>query len=376
MASPAWNFVLTDQAFNPVGEILNAGSRRVTRPLRGLATGSFTVKVDNPLAAQMIDNVGYIKAYRNGVLQVVGPIISADETADKSGLSVAVTFTDAGWFLQKRLVGKSANGTVYATTNGRLWITHQVIDSLNAASDLYMDRQTGLAYTTGALSGDNYVAGPYKTALDVLKELASGAEGFEWYIKPTENYANGVVTGTKIGQLWTTDTSTQTVTLGSPRPNAVFEFGASSNIASYQILTSRDTQANQVFHNASAGPDAPGYPTVSASDAVSTASWGLLEDVAQGDLLDQNLRQQLVNRHVDLRKDPRRVFKFVPVQDLGDGRVPSFGVDYTIGDTVRARVLYHDVTRLDGMLRVYGVSFEIDDKGIEALTLTLTPDDT
>jgi hypothetical protein len=126
-----------------------------------------------------------------------------------------------------------------------------------------------------------------------------------------------------------------------------------------------------VYHYTSNGPDAPGFPTVSAIDSASISQFGLLEDLAQADLLDAGLRQQLVQEHVRIRAQPRQVITFVPGVASDPLAIPLFGYDYDIGDTVEARAVYNGRTRFDAALRVWGATFTIDDNGVEKTTLTL-----
>lgn len=391
-----WQFVLTDANYQPLGEVLNAAERKVALPLDKLPTASFRVRLDNPLADPMVSTACYLKAYRTPYrgfpsLQFFGPLVSAEESADRDNATIAVNAVGVGWFLQKRLAGQSSTGTVFPTTD-RAQIIKSLIDTAHttmpstsndlagsygyqfnpygSSPDLVSALDTGIDTATGhisAASATGYTAGPFKTILECLNDLATSFDGFDWRITPIENYANGAVTGAKIGRFeaWPV--------IGAQASNAVYEWGIGRrNIESYKRAVSRETQANHVFHIASAGPDAPGFPTVSAIDTASVKDWRLLEDLAQADILDSSLRTSLAQEHVKVRRMPRQVIEFTPHVDPYDsGRLPQFNSDFFVGDTVRARAMYKGVMRFDVAIRVWGVSFSINELGVEQQTLAL-----
>jgi hypothetical protein len=367
MAAAKWQFVLTDAQLRPVGELLNVKDRQVSLSLNKVDNLSFKLRLDNPLAEPLLSDLGYIKAYRGKKLVYFGPIVSAEEAGDTSGASVAVTSAGAAWFLQKRLTGTSATGRIFTTVTDRAEIARTLIAEANAGSD------TGIATTGIAQSGSliTYTAGPFRTLYDVLTELATGVDAFDWRVLPVENFVDGAVTSGKIGVF------VAEPVIGDYQDEAVFEWGAGrNNMKSYSRIMDRSTQANQVFHIASAGPDAPGYPTVLANDLTSVGNYRLLEDIAQADLSSLTLRQQLVNEHVRVRKNPRQIIKFEPHIDPQDtGYLPEFGREYDVGDFVRVRISSAGVVRVDAWLRIWGVTFSIDDNGIERASAILAAQD-
>jgi hypothetical protein len=97
-----------------------------------------------------------------------------------------------------------------------------------------------------------------------------------------------------------------------------------------------------------------------------------MEDIAQGELLDSTMRTALVTQHVSVRAYPRRIVQFAPHIDPDNtGRVPLFNTHYTVGDSVRLRVQQNDQLRVDTYVRVWGVSFEIDNNGVERASMVL-----
>lgn len=365
MAAPVWSLQLTDLAFNPVGEVLNASGRAINVGLGRVDTASFLIRLDNPLVKYLDGDLGYVKAYRNGVLMFFGPVISTEEAGERESATLAVNAAGAPWVLAHRLVGKTATGFVQATLRDRALIVKDMIDAANAENETHI-ATTG---SISAASASSYQASPYKPLSECLTDLAATLDGFDWRFLPVENFAAGVVTGQKIG------TFSAAPVLGSTRGEAIFEWGAGrNNTVSYKRARTRDTQANKVYHNIDAGPDQPNAPTVTQSDADSIAKWGLLEDLAQADILDNGLRQRLVDEHVRVRKNPRQTLEFQPHLDDASGRIPQYGTDYSVADTVRVRVGYNGVTRYDVLMRVWAANFSIDDMGVETLSLTVSDD--
>jgi hypothetical protein len=359
-----WSFIMADKTYEPLGEVLNAYDRKVAIPLNKLDTCSFRVRLDNPLSADLMSAARYIKAYRDDVLTFFGPIVTAEETGDASGASVVINCVGGGWILQKRFVGKTTTGTSFVTTD-RASIMGTLIDTLNAEAETGI----GLAVGNAASSTVTYTTGPYKQAYEALTDLSAGVLGFDWRVLPNENwdFTTSSVSSAKIGAFYARPV------IGSVAPEAIFEWGGGrSNVSGYTRTVSRDGQADRVFHIAAPGPDVPGYPVISSQDLTAQAEFGLVEDIAQGDLLDAGMRQQLTDQHIAVRANPRHIIQFTPhIDPQRSGRLPNYGQHYTVGDQVRVRVMYQDDPRVDSLVRVWGVSFEIQNDGTEKSALVL-----
>jgi hypothetical protein len=198
--------------------------------------------------------------------------------------------------------------------------------------------------------------------------LSAGVDGFDWQVVPFDNFSGGIVGSSKIGQVRAYPI------IGSRRVDAVFEYGGGrNNVQDYSRTVSRDVQANRVFHNVSAGPDAPGFPTVQATNVDSANTWRTMEDLASADLTDLALRQSLVNEHVRIRALPRQVASFTPALTDPEhpNRVPQYRDNWIVGDQVRARIIANRALRFDAWMRIYGVSFDIDNNGMERAAMTL-----
>lgn len=352
-----YRFILTDLNFSPIGEVLRfTGDRTINfgtirQPVPQV---QFQVRMDNPMSEALALTECYLKVYKDDDLKVFGPVVAAEEVGARNGASLAVTAAGQAWVFQHRLAGKSPGGQAYTTLTDRAEIGRQLILTSNTDAPLHIDTDT--ASFSGSTA--TYLAGPYKQLSVCLAELSNLLDGFDWRVDPREVDGSG-----NIG------TWTARPTLGVARPNVIFEYGVGRhNIADYKMQIARESQANQVFN-----PGTTAHKV--ATDAPSRAKWGLMEASADLQLNDEAMRQKLVDEHIRVRKNPRRVITFTPhIATKNTGRVPVYGVDYELGDIVVARAVLGRSVRFNGDFRVYGVQVSIDKNGIEQVTLTLTDD--
>lgn len=375
-----WRFVYTDNNLVPQGEILNAYDVKVVLPLSKLDTLSFRIRGDNAFAAQISDAQGFIQGWHNNALRYYGPIITAEETGDSTGINIAVNSVGAGWILTKRLTrpgteAADVSGGVFEPSTDAADVLARLVGSnsfLPGVADTIQPNTGIVAYPeditlTGTTKLTEYV---YRPVLTTLSGLGHVAPGFEWRILPLNNVV--VSSQTKIGKL------VAKPIISNAALGAVFEWGeiTRNNVSSYKRTTSREQQANRVLNYTSFGPMVSGYPTVQSSDATSIAFWNLLEATIESDLVDTSFRQQLVNEHVRVRKNPKQIIEFTPrIDPERSGTVPIFGTDFDVGDTVTARASYAGKARFNAIVRVWSVQFESDANGTERMTVVLAEDD-
>jgi hypothetical protein len=391
---PQWRWVLTDNNLSPVGEMLNVYDRKLAIPLNRLSTASYRLRLDHPFAEALQYSGGYIKIYRDDELLFYGPNVSVQETVSKDSQTVAVNAVDGGWVMQKRLIGKSKTGYTYTAADNRGTSAGKTIGLMNTDGESRLAAWPNFTFLTpgkyvnfgaftsgGGLVGSRIYTTPalasgltgvytaqFKTAMEVVRDLSVGQDGFDWSIVPFDNHATGVASWLKdkIGEFraWPLR--------GQDRENAVFEWGTGrNNIESYTRSVNRETHANKIYHIAAPGPDAPGYPVVSAIDPTSISSWGLLEDLASADLLEPTLRQRLVDEHKRVRAQPRQTVEITP-HVYRQGIMPNFNKDFEVGDNVRTRIKYGNRVMLDALVRVWGVTFDVDTSGSERMSLMLS----
>lgn len=333
-----------------------------------MATGSFRVRLDHPLAGQLLQGDALIKVYQapeaggSPVIRMVAEVISVEEVASASDPgSLAVTFAEAGfWRLTHRLVGKSATGVSYGTALApvdRGTIASSVITAANS------DGNTGVRVGTIGSSASGFV-GPwyYKPVSEAIVELSSTLDGFDFRFDPVEPYTDG--SGLVVSQF------TAAAALGQTRPNTVFEFGTGKrNISNLKRQVSRDGLLTKGYH---LPPNFPGTsePVVSAEDLPAKAARGLHEGLVTSDLAVADLRSSLVQEHVQVRKAARQLITFEPTS-YGN----EFNLDYAVGDVVVARAQVGGSVRFNAAFRIYGVGVSIDDNGRATYSLTLVNSD-
>lgn len=365
-----WSWQLTDSTFKPIGEIVNFREAKLLLPLNKINTASFNIRLDNPLAASMISDLGYLKVYRNKVLLFYGPLITVAEVGTGDTSTIQVNAAGPEWIFSYRYRGRQASGIKQLGSEARSakFVAH--IASANS------DAETHIDYTTGPISGGStaiYETTPYRTIAEVLDDMSNTAEGFDWDIIPQENYVNGDVISQKIGKIIIANE------INVEQANVVFEWGEGrNNISSFTRTVDRTTLANRAWNFTSAGPEAPGAPTVSDEDATSISTYGLQEALISANILNTTLRQALVNENVEVRKNPRQTIVFQPTTIVGPNpltevsNVPSVGIDFKVGDSVRVRIVQNKVVHFDGMVRVWGAEYALDENLKETQTLTLS----
>jgi len=351
---------LTGQPLGAIDRFSTATARQVTFGLSRPTTCAFALRLDDELVGVLQREPCRIRVYDSArTPPLVGhlDLIDDEEVGGEGGLgTVQFNCSDQWWLLAKRYIGRSAtfsNGTALAPVE-RGTIAKAILDNTNTNAG-----ETGLRSNASVVAAGATYVGPwwFKPAAEAISELASTLDGFEWVIDPIEYDAG------KVG-----DFKTYGV-LGTYQEHASFEYGhGRHNVKSYRSPRTRQTQANQVWSLPQGWPDNTTEPPAVATDLESVAKWMRIEDVVPGDLTLQ-LRQQLVNEHVRVRREPRKLWSFEPILQAGDTdtRVPVFGVDYDVGDLVplriKVRVGGELVTRFDGVVRVFQVNVTIDAEG-------------
>lgn len=348
----AWSFVLTDRAGNALGELRDATGRSLRFPLNRTPTFNFTVQTDNPFAGLFLtDDKVLVKAYDDStgskVLRFFGPAVGHDKTRGSQSGSIAVTAAGAQWRLDRRLIGKSNTGATFGTTAlslvDRGEIMGRIIDYLNVG-----DTGGALVFTTagdtgirrGTITGSSttYISDwRYKVAGEAMSDLSGTLDGPDWMVRPVEPVADGL--GVQIGAL---DVAPS---FGALNPNVGWVFGAPPfNVAEWHDVGDSTSLANFAISLPSGFPDNATAAPIVDSNAAAIADRGLYEAVVASDLQTDLFRTTLVQEHVRVRKEPKRVIAFTPVAEspdvaIEDRRVPRPFADYIVGDVVRFRAV-------------------------------------
>jgi hypothetical protein len=358
-----WEFILTDRVGGHLGEFTNIYDRQVNLPLSRTPSASFRVRWDEPLADEIMHgHETLLKVYDpDKNLRFHGRPVSLEAVGEAGGQSLACTYAGATWNWQYRLMSEAAKAVV-ATTADRAQIARTLIQAANNAGE------TGIfpiSFTCGSvLSGFSY--GPLDPLSELITRLADALDGFDWVEQPVE-WSSGVLANWNGAAVW-----------GGTQENAVFEYaGGASNVVNFSWNKDWSTLGNHLYHVADDGLDQPGSPLLQIANTNSITEHGLMQAVVDGDgIVDTNLRNALLADHLAIRAHPREVYTFTPEYDDPErpGRVPVFGRDYDVGDSVRLRCGHENGTVFDGYVRVYSVQLAINSEGRATITPTCVPE--
>lgn len=362
-----WELIATDLNGNVHGEITNATNRKVSLPHMGVPTASCSIPLSHPLANTLLDTDCLIKAYRSdpvyGTRSLVfhGPVVTAEESADENGQTVAINASGPFWRLTKRVLTTSKSGIKFGP-KALSQIAHEMLSTANGYS--FTGISEGTRDSTGVISGE---LGPIwldKTVASAISELHVGLDSFEYVIEPTEPTEVGGVGGwPQIGEM------NIEAFVGENRPDAIFEYGTTkANVKSYKRSVSRENLLTRAVISVEGWPDNPVEDRGLITRTQNTATRGVFEEeVPHNSVSNDGFRQQIADFHLKYRKDPRQIITFTPVKNAR----PSPITDYTVGDIVRARAMVNGVVRFDYEFRVWGISFDIDVNGNETVELQL-----
>ena len=376
----AWQFILTDLQGTTIGEVGGASARKVTLPHMRVPSASFTVPLTSRYADTILTQDCLVRAYRTdpntGVrtLGFHGPVIGAEESGAEQ--SVAVTCAGPFWRLTKRLIpgSKLKSGWSYPGGTTPVDLGHIARQAL---IDVNGEQFTGIQLGSHVYSTTGWVAGwSLKNAAEAIAELSSGISSFEFQVRPVEPESHANPQGWPIiGYLDIAPT------IGENKPDVIFEYGTPrANVDDYSRSVSRDSILTQAVLSVSGWPNSvekipgtgdPGtdkYNLVQTNDPAAVNSRGLFEEVvSDAGILDDGLRTELGQYHVNIRKNPKQVVTLKPA--LNAKHAPL--TDYVPGDTVRGRAVVNGSLRFDVLFRIWGVTFDIDQNGNESVDLEL-----
>lgn len=370
-----------------VGDVLNTSARKLTLPFMRMPTYSFTLPLTHIRVPRLLNEMLICQVRRDGRIVFNGHIISAEENAAQDAQSVAFTAAGPLWVLSRRFIALStvpvgwADGGDAGAHPGLM-----AVNALNTVNDdvpsqtRYLSGQfhTGVKLGTQSLtslplsSPRRAKYGPvwFKTMAEALAELSAGASTFEWEIAPIEfetppdQDPDFLSPFPIIAQLNVAET------VGVNRPNAIFEYGTTrANVESYTRSVSRENIATYVH------VPYPGFPeplgtkgVIFAQDTAASESYNLLHGlVDNASIADDSLRGALSKAYLNVRKSPREVLSFKPSMNTR----PMPFTDYSAGDQVRVRAVIDGDTRFDRLVRIWGITIDIDPNGNEMVDLEL-----
>lgn len=355
-----WSFHLVNSKFTKVGEVLNATERKAKLGIRQLDTASFKIRADNDLFLPLYAEDTYLQVYQDHTLRFYGPVITPEFASDETGgtATIVVNAISPGWYLTKRLTGKSPAGTTY-TAKDKADTAKQIIDANNAEAETHVE-------TTAISSGSigTYTAGPYKKSMACIKDLATGFDGFDWKFTPLEEK------GTKLARF------DAAAVIGSELPDIVFEYGCGKhNMRSMTFKRDISNLLNLAYHITDNGPTDP-LGVISVEEAVSREEHGLFEEVVESaGLFDEGLRKAWARENVNVRGVPRLIATMTSDLVEGDARTPEPFTDYSPGDLVVARARTQGIQLFDAFVRCYNVEVSVDESGTPIYTPTIVEEE-
>jgi hypothetical protein len=386
-----WEFILTDLAGVVAsaghGEVTQAAARSVTLPHKRIPSAGFTIPIWHPMVPTLLDTDCLLKAYRRDpitgtrTLAFHGPVVSVNENGEGNVQTVAVTAAGPMWRLSKRIIpaSKLVTGVQYGVEGAPLDLGHIARTILSECNAVHY---TGIDLGTHTASVSGWV-GPWwlKNAGEGIAELAAGLTSFDHRIRPVEATSHPNAQGWPTIGLFDAENM-----IGVTRPDAIFEYGTPrANIASYQQQVTRDGMVTSAIASVQGWPDGverfdpppgspegtlgdPKYSLVQRTDAAAAALRGMFEEVVDdAGVLDDGLRENIADYHLDVRKQPRRQITVKPTTNA----TPIPFVDYEVGDFIRARAVVRGSVRFDAQFRIWGMAFTLDENGNESVELEL-----
>jgi hypothetical protein len=366
-----------DAARTPVtqyGELVDATERLFSFSLNRPEQITFQLPMDAPHAFDIMNHPdGTILLTYKGTVVMVTEIQTLELVGEGEVHSIAVNCVSSMWVrFAKALIGDTRagrKGPTSATDQGT-WLsgntTGYVLYDYNAKTFGGVSAHTwilpGNVTASGNISGGVW---RYKPLIELVQELSATTSGFDFW----QNY-----TDPRSGSAGTASAGTFDIApvKGTTKSNVVFEYGtAQPNAQRYSFLTDTANMLTRIVSLPPDYPDGVGADIVALNDTTRAAAVGYRQEILDSDLSAKDLRQALAQDHLDIRKNPRKLFTIDPYIQIGDGRVPEALVDYTTGDIVRGRVVDHDTTLIDGNVRVYGIQIGLDDAGAQTDTLTV-----
>lgn len=369
-----WNFVLHTLTGDRIGELRNVSDRKVSLPLNRMATGGFTMKLENRYADRVMEQDCIVAAYETvGMtdagspdrrLRLVGDIITCEEVVDGPNGTVAVTLGDGMFRLLKRMVGKALPGYSKGRADAlvdRSDIAVDLINRVQASLGTTFDAggSAGIAIGTTQPSSSTYV-GPlyFAKVAEQIALLSAALDGFDFELAPLEPTTNG-------GLLWRFNT----YAVKGSASSAIFEFGTGKkNVKGYKRSVTKDAIMNDGYMTPPGFPDSA-EQILRETNTDSIVARGRYEDIVSADIPVEAFRQKLLQEHVRIRRTPRQQITFDPHINA-----PRYGDKYNVGDFVTFRAVRNNELRVNALFRVYSVDFTIDDVGRAIPSVTIVPE--
>lgn len=364
-ASP-WTFQLANLATGAnVADITKLSERELKFGLSAPSTYAAKMDLAHPAMPLVAASPHFlVKAYRRNVLKEIFECQTGELVGNEQEHSVKITGQSAGYKeLGMRHIGQSAVGTIFTNVD-RVTAIAQALAEANTASDIGV-RIGGATQSAGAVT-----AGPfrYKNLLQLINDLGRTLSGYDHWVTPLDPAIWGDVGALNMAPI-----------RGALREHVTLEYGTGrANAREYKLFWNNSDRITRAICLPPSFPDNAGLKVKTAVNAYDgTAGIRRREALIDNDLPDDTLRQLLANEHVAVRAEPQQIFTIQPhVYDVSaPGRVPQFLQHYDIGDIVEGRIVDQGLVFLNALVRIYGATVNLDDAGVEEVTLVTVQED-
>ncbi len=373
---PKWQFILTDLKGVQLGELTGATDRSVSLPLMRVPTAQFTIPLTHVMAPYLDSGEGLLQCWRTGYnnsreLIFNGPIMGTSEKSDGLTQNIAVTCQGPFVRLMYRVLGKTKTGNRHVTSVGGSLggLVSGIISVANTdefppvTADQLSPHFTGvIGNHAGSPTGAYDQTFKGKVCGEAVIEFVSAA-GIEFSVTPVEP----LITSPGIWPLLATVNVVATV--GTNKSSTIIlEYGTGKpSISGYEKMISNETLLTAGLISTPSWPESTDdlYIHVDAAAEIERGRWEGFVD--HGGVTNIALRKTIVEYNVAVRKQGRQQIAVT----LANNSSPSPITDFQLGDLVRARALVKESVRFDATVRIWGMTFNLDNEGNETTELQL-----
>jgi hypothetical protein len=369
-----WRSELLDMNAVGVGRLARATGTKLSFGLNRPTVSSFDLLQTDRLAPSVVEHASRVKHYQDGVLRMYGIVTPCTDSFEGENERLGVTAADAGYILGRRA---RQNDAEYGLTDAE---SHTFTGDKSANVKALIDHEnlrgwTGVRTSSVALpvlGADELTIERDKGILEAIRDKANSYDGFDLAFLPADDGGSTVMADLALY-----------AQRGTERPNVRFQYRTGkANVLKVNI--SNDTNRHTMHEHVVGREAGAAHARSDLVNANAVAAYGglILDSVdSYPDLFDQPLIDLLAAQLLSWRSMPRRIVTFEPTPVGSNGFEPF--VDFDIGDYIHFtlnRGRYAPGSMLgpiDGLVRVYGFTIDIDDTTREGRlsSISIDPND-
>lgn len=335
-----WVFELGNSSdLSKIGELTQARNKQLTLTLNKAGAASFTLPLDDVLAASVQEVSTCLtvrRRFNNNVFNVVwsGYVSGISEQTPNQ-----MTVNCTGWLqsLEKKFIKFDTNFNL--TDAGS--IAQSILSKINAAESAPAYVFNGITETT-VIRTRQYKA--YEQVLKIIQDLSDIESGYDMVVDPVTRKLNIYVKAMV------------------DRLNLPFEY--KYNIQ--EISRSSDTSrlVNRIIVQGGAGTFVS-----QADDFLSQAKYGVFEEyVTLSDVTDQLILAAYANAEIAIRSQPLRIYTFSLNKSPISSGNPKLFIDYNIGDKIYLTARKGRIQEKNKPVRIFSLSVNINETGNEQVS--------